>query len=241
MANGANGCVVVTGAAGALGSVTARRLAKGGASVALLGRAEEAEALRTLATELGRGRAAALDFDATSADAWKAGLSRVEAELGPPVGAALIAGAWQGGTPLHAQADDKVWRAMMGANLETAHASLRALVPGMVARKRGSVVVIGSRAVEQPWTSASASAYAASKSAVVALAKTVAAEVLEEGVRVNAVLFSTLDTHANRRAMPKADASKWVSLDSAAGVIAFLLSDEAKDVSGAALPVYGRA
>jgi NAD(P)-dependent dehydrogenase (short-subunit alcohol dehydrogenase family) len=111
----------------------------------------------------------------------------------------------------------------------------------MVARRQGSIVVIGSRAVEQPWTSSGAAEYAATKSAVVALARTAAAEVLHSGVRVNAVLPSTLDTPANRAAMPKADASRWVSLESAAGVIAFLLSDDARDVSGAEIPVYGRA
>jgi NAD(P)-dependent dehydrogenase (short-subunit alcohol dehydrogenase family) len=100
---------------------------------------------------------------------------------------------------------------------------------------------VGSRAAESPATSARAAAYGASKAAVVALSQAVAAEVREHGVRVNAILPSTLDTPANRAAMPKADASRWVSLASAAEVIAFLLSDAARDVSGAAVPVYGRA
>ncbi len=130
---------------------------------------------------------------------------------------------------------------MMGANLETVYRSLRALLPPMVAAKRGSIVVIGSRAAADPASSARAAAYAASKAAVVALAQSVAAEVRDAGVRVNAVLPSTLDTPANRAAMPKADASRWVSLPSAAGVVAFLLSDDARDISGAAIPVYGRA
>jgi NAD(P)-dependent dehydrogenase (short-subunit alcohol dehydrogenase family) len=58
---------------------------------------------------------------------------------------------------------------------------------------------------------------------------------------LNAVLPGTIDTPANRRAMPDADSSKWVSLDSLAGTIAFLLSDEARDISGAALPIYGQS
>jgi NAD(P)-dependent dehydrogenase (short-subunit alcohol dehydrogenase family) len=230
---------VITGAAGALGSATARRLAKLGWGVGLVSRPEERDAMRALAAEL--GRAVAVEMDVGDSSAWGDGLARIERELGPAEGAALIAGTWQGGKPLHEEADDRVWRAMLQTNLETAHASLRALVPGMVARGKGSIVVIGSRAVERPWTSASASAYGASKTAVVALAQTVAAEVVQQGVRVNAILPSTLDTAANRRAMPDADPAKWVTTDSAAGVIAFLLSDDARDVSGAAIPVYGRA
>jgi NAD(P)-dependent dehydrogenase (short-subunit alcohol dehydrogenase family) len=76
---------------------------------------------------------------------------------------------------------------------------------------------------------------------LVTLAQTAAAEVLEHGVRINAVLPSTMDTPANRKAMPDADPTKWVSLPSAAGVIAFLLGEDARDVSGAVIPVYGRA
>jgi NAD(P)-dependent dehydrogenase (short-subunit alcohol dehydrogenase family) len=234
-----DGCVVITGAAGALGSATAERLSKVGRSVALVSLPAEFERTRSIAEKL--GHALAVDLDVGNVEAWRSALARIERELGPPVGSALVAGTWQGGTALHAEADDRVWRAMMATNLDTVHASLRALLPGMVARKKGSVVVIGSRAVERPWTSASAAAYGTSKAAVVALAQTVAAEVLEHGVRVNAILPSTLDTGANRRAMPDADPSAWVTTDSAAGVIAFLLSDEARDVSGAAIPVYGRA
>jgi NAD(P)-dependent dehydrogenase (short-subunit alcohol dehydrogenase family) len=76
---------------------------------------------------------------------------------------------------------------------------------------------------------------------VVALVRVVAAEVLEAGVRLNAVLPSTIDTAPNRAAMPDADASRWVEPDSIAAVIEFLLSDAARDVSGAVLPIYGRA
>jgi NAD(P)-dependent dehydrogenase (short-subunit alcohol dehydrogenase family) len=233
------GSVVITGAAGALGSATAQRLASLGWGLALVSRPEDRDPLHRLASAL--PRAIAVEADVADVEAWKGALGKIEAEVGPPEGAALIAGTWHGGTPLHAEKDDKVWRAVMATNLETVHGSLRALLPGMVARGRGSVVVVGSRVVERPWTSAGASAYSASKGAVVALAQTVAAEVLQAGVRVNAVLPSTLDTPANRHAMPEADPSRWVSTDSAAAVIAFLLSDDARDVSGAAIPLYGRA
>jgi NAD(P)-dependent dehydrogenase (short-subunit alcohol dehydrogenase family) len=231
---------VVTGAAGALGAEVARVLSGRGSAVLLLDTAAHAERLQALSATL-PGSAwtagnAALD------ETWRRALSDAERTLGgPPSSAALVAGTWRGGLALHEATGDETWRTLQAANVESVYRGLRALLPGMVARKRGSVVVIGSRAVQQPWTSAGSAEYAASKSAVVALARAAAAEVLEHGVRVNAVLPSTLDTEANRAAMPKADPGRWVSLPSAAGVIAFLLSDEARDVSGAEIPVYGRA
>ena len=230
---------LVTGAAGALGAEVARTLAAKGHPVALVDAERSHERLRELAGTL--PRACVVAGDIASAATWAEAMPRIERELsGLPSLAALVAGGWKGGKPLYEEADD-VWPAMMTANLETVHQSLRALLPSMVAARRGSVVVIGSRAAVQPATSAGSAAYAASKAAVVALAQAAAAEVLEHGVRVNAVLPSTMDTPANRAAMPKADPSRWVSLPSAAGVVAFLLSDDARDVSGAALPLYGRA
>ena len=232
--------VVVTGAAGALGSEVARHLASKGYKLALFDVPPSAKRLEELAKELG-GVAEAADI--TTAKAWSDALPRVERALGgAPSCAALIAGGWQGGKPLHDQGEeDAVWTAMMTMNLETAHRSLRALLPGMVARKKGSIVVVGARGVERPWTNAGSAAYGAAKSAVVSLAQAAAAEVVEHGVRINAILPSALDTAANRKSMPNADFTKWVTPASAAAVIAFLLSDDARDVSGAALPLYGRA
>jgi NAD(P)-dependent dehydrogenase (short-subunit alcohol dehydrogenase family) len=231
---------LVTGAAGALGAEVARTLSARGDRLVLMDGAGAKARLEQLASTM--PGACVVAGDITDDRTWAEALPRIERELGAmPSLAALIAGAWRGGVPLHEEKNDETWQTMMTANVETAHRSLVRLLPAMVARKRGSVVVIGSRAVEQPWTSARAAAYAASKSAVVALARAVAAEVLEQGVRVNAILPSTMDTPANRAAMPKADPSRWVSLESAAGVVAFLLSDAARDISGVALPVYGRS
>ena len=231
---------LVTGAAGALGSEVARVLAARGHKLALLDTERGRERLAELAASL--GGACVIAGDIAREATWTEAMPRIVRELGSaPVVAALVAGGWRGGKPLHEEADDDVWRTMMEANLETVHRSLRALLPPMVAGKRGSIVVLGSRAAVDPATSARAAAYAASKAAVVALAEAVAAEVLPAGVRVNAVLPSTLDTPANRAAMPKVDPTTWVSVGSAAGVVAFLLGDEARDISGVALPVYGRA
>jgi len=231
---------LVTGAGGALGAEVARGLFQRGCKLVLV----DGERGRARMTELAAtvGGASVVTGDLSLESTWSAALPRIEQELGaPPSIAALIAGSFRGGEPVHEATSDEVWRSMLQSNLETVYRSLRALLPAMVARRRGSVVAVGSRAAVQPWTSAGAAAYAVSKSAVVALVQAVAAEVVEHGVRVNAVLPSVLDTPANRAAMPHADPSRWVPLTSAAEVIGFLLSDGARDVSGAAIPVYGRA
>ena len=231
--------VAITGAAGALGSEVARRLADEGYRLALFDTPRSSDRLKTLAGEL--GDACVIEADLNDPKMWDGALAKIELAFGTrPTHGVLIAGGWKGGAPLH-EADESVWTAMMSSNAETAYRSLRALLPSMVAKKNGSIVVVGSRVVERPWTSANAAAYAASKAAVVAMAQAVAAEVLKSGVRVNAILPSTLDTPANRASMPKADPTKWVTTTSAASVIAFLLSDASKDVSGAALPVYGQS
>ncbi len=189
----------------------------------------------------GQCRVVALDIAARSA--WQAAREADEARgmpWPPLAGAVLTAGGWRGGSPLH-ETDDATWEAMLEMNLQTARGSLAGLLPVLVAQGSGSVVVVGSRAAVRPWESSGAAAYAAAKAALVALASAVATEVLERGVRVNVVLPSTIDTPDNRAAMPHADHSRWVDTKSLSDVIAFLLSDAARDVSGAALPVYGRA
>lgn len=233
--------VAVTGASGALGSAVARYASRKGAKVALLDTPRARVKLGALQAELGP-TTVAIDFDAATLDGWNAAMTRIVAELGAaPSHAALIAGGWAGGTDLVDAPDDSAWSTMITSNLETVHRALAALLPPMVKAHRGAIVVIGSRVVERPWDGKGQAAYAASKAGAVALAQAVAAEVMDSGVRINAVLPSTMDTPANRGAMPDADPARWVSLDSAAGVIGFLLSDDARDVTGAALPVYGRA
>jgi NAD(P)-dependent dehydrogenase (short-subunit alcohol dehydrogenase family) len=167
-------------------------------------------------------------------------LARAEEELGPIAGAVLTAGTWRGGHHFIEPEAAVDYRAVMDANLESASVALRAVLPGMVARRHGSIVLIGSRAAVRPFAAAGDAAYAAAKAALVALGQAISAEVLAVGVRVNVLLPSTIDTEANRQAMPEADHARWVTTDSLGDVIGFLLSERARDISGAAIPVYGR-
>ncbi len=237
-----NEVALVTGGAGALGSAVVKALVARGDRVAIFDGLRARERADELAVELGKDRVIVATGDLARLETWKAGLEIVKAAFGAaPSLAALVAGGWQGGKPLHETSDDAAFTAMIASNTQTVHNALVSLLPAMVEKKHGSVVAIGSRAVERPWTSGTAAAYAASKAAAVSLVQVAAEEVLHYGVRVNAVLPSTMDTRANRNSMPTADFTKWVALESAAKVIAFLLSDDAKDVSGAAIPLYARA
>ena len=236
MTEAAQGVVLVTGANGALGSAMVERCAKDGARVVALERSRDG------AVKLERAGANILRLHASTSDAeaLASAITRAEAEIGTLSGAVLTAGTWRGGHKFHEAEAAADYRAVMDANLEATSLALRAILPGMVQRKRGSVVLIGSRSGVRPYDAPGSAAYAAAKAALTALAQAIAAEVLGAGVRVNSVLPSTIDTEANRKAMPDADRSRWVSTDSLGDVIQFLLSEQARDVSGASLPVYGR-
>lgn len=231
--------IIVTGSAGALGSGVVRHLVQRGHRVAGLDnpRAEHRQA--ALRAELGEAFLGIL-ADVTTAAGWDHAIDQAASQLGEVAGAVLTVGGWAGGAPLVREAESTFER-MMSANLASVHAALRALLPGMTARGRGSVVVVGSRSGVRPWTAAGSASYAGSKAAALALAEAAAAEVLDTGVRVNTVLPSVIDTPANRAAMPGEDASRWVTPEAIAKVITFLLSDDSAPISGAAIPVYGRA
>jgi NAD(P)-dependent dehydrogenase (short-subunit alcohol dehydrogenase family) len=128
---------------------------------------------------------------------------------------------------------------MLGLNLRSAYMIFRAVLPGMLKAGKGRIVAVGARAAIEPI--ANFAAYSVSKAALVALVKTVALEVKDSGITANAVLPSVIDTPANRAAMPAADASKWVTPESIASLLVWLASDVARDVNGAAIPIYGQA
>jgi NAD(P)-dependent dehydrogenase (short-subunit alcohol dehydrogenase family) len=145
-------------------------------------------------------------------------------------------GAYTGGTPLW-ELDSKVFDQMLALNLCSGYVLLHAVVPVMLKQGYGAIVNVASRAAFDH--AAGAAAYAASKAAAVAMIDSVAADIRGTGVRVNSVLPSIIDTDANRRAMPNSDFTQWPKPEDIARVILFLCSDDAKLISGAAVPVYG--
>ncbi len=114
-----------------------------------------------------------------------------------------------------------------------------AAIPAMLAGGGGAIVCVSSRAALRPFPGVAG--YVTAKAAVLGFVDALDAEYRDDGIRVNAVLPSTIDTPANRRARPGADMSAWVAPEAIAEVIAFLCSDAAAPTSGAHIPVYGRA
>ena len=219
----------VTGASGNLGAAVVELLEERGANVVLLDRGSKPgrEGERLMAFD-------GLDLGDT-ADVGRA-LDEAAARFGQITGIVTTVGGFDmGGT---AEEDGwGVWDAMMTANLETAVAAIQAAVPRLPA-PGGRIVTVGAR----PGVTGvkGIAAYAASKAAVLRLTESLSEELKGKGITVNSVLPSTIDTPQNRQAMPSADHAKWVPPRDIAEVIAFLLSDAARSVTGALIPVYGR-
>ncbi len=150
---------------------------------------------------------------------------------------AHLVGGFAGGQTV-ADIDDATFQRMFDMNLNSAFHILRAVLPHMSKAGSGRIVAIGSRAAENP--GATVGAYSASKAALVSLIRTVAIENKDAGVTANVILPGTMDTPANRKAMPGADTSQWVQPAAVASLIVWLAGDGGKDVTGAAIPVYGR-
>lgn len=146
-------------------------------------------------------------------------------------------GGFAGGQTV-AETDDATWQRMFDMNVNSTFHILRALIPHMRSARSGRIVAIGSRAAESP--GAKVGAYSASKAAVVSLIRTVAIENKDLGITANVILPGTIDTPANRTAMPEANVSTWVKPESIASLILSLAGDGGKDVTGAAIPVYGQ-
>ena len=226
--------VVVTGAFGALGDAVARAFAARGARLGLIDRAPVPE----WATQEFSGANVLLGgVDLTSQPAANQALQAVAARHGGVDVLVNVAGAfrWQ----MLENGDVATWEAMFAANLKTAVVASKAALPHLLGRGVGRIVNVGAGAAAR--AAAGMGAYAASKAGVERLTEALAEELKDRGITVNAVLPGTIDTPANRSAMPDADVSRWVHPDAVADVVLFLASDAARAVTGAAVRVFGRS
>jgi NAD(P)-dependent dehydrogenase (short-subunit alcohol dehydrogenase family) len=136
-----------------------------------------------------------------------------------------------------AETDEATLDQMLEVNLRAAFHMFRAVLPGMRARSSGRILAIGSRTAVDPQPMVGA--YSASKAALVSLVQTIALENKDRGISANVILPGTMDTPANRAAMPSADPAKWVQPAQVASLLVHLTSDQASQISGAVIPILG--
>jgi NAD(P)-dependent dehydrogenase (short-subunit alcohol dehydrogenase family) len=230
--------VLVAGGTGGLGrAVSLAFLEAGARATVTYRRREEFETLKNRAAADG-ARLEGFDTDVTDEAAVTALVDGIVARHGRLDALVNTVGGYAGGVKLW-ELDTKVFEKMMNLNLRSGYALARAAVRVMLKQGGGAIVNVAAKAAIDH--GAGASAYAASKAAAVAMMDCLAEDLKGTGVRANSILPSIIDTEANRKAMPKADFSKWPKAEDIARVILFLCGDEAKVVHGAALPVFGNA
>ena len=229
---------MITGGTGNLGRSTALAFADAGARVVVVDHDEEKQNILYADWAAGDRHLLMTPFDVTSPpDAF-----RLVAECVGKTGSIDVlintVGGYRGGNPVQ-ETDPETWDALMALNAGSVFLLARAVVPQMLEQGHGKIVNISARSGAMG--TSGQSAYSASKAAVISLTETMSAELRRKGINVNCILPGTIDTPENRKAMPKADAGRWVAPESLASVILFLASDAARDVHGVALPVYGQS
>ena len=226
--------VVVTGAFGNLGIAVARTFSEQGALVALLGHTSPPA---TIAAEFPAPHCLLGGVDLTSVASTGMAMESVHTTLGGIDVLVNVAGGFRWQTL--EQGDVDGWDAMFASNLKTAVVSSKMALPHLLESPAGRIINVGAGVATRP-AGAGMGAYTASKAGVHKLTESLAAELKDHGITVNAVLPGTIDTPQNRADMPEADFSRWVQPAAIAAVIAFLASEQAAAVTGALIPVYGR-
>jgi NAD(P)-dependent dehydrogenase (short-subunit alcohol dehydrogenase family) len=229
---------LVTGAAGNLGLAVARAFQRSGARLVLVDRAPDRLPLLFPELAASPDHWLATSVDLGDASAAQFVVDEVVKRCGRIDVLANTVGGYRAGTTV----DDttlEAWDSMLNLNARTAFIISRAVVPVMREQGHGKIIHVASRAALAG--RARSAAYSASKSALIRLTESMAAELKGAGINVNCVLPGTLDTPQNREAMPKADHGRWVAPEAIADVILFLASDAARAIVGAAIPIYGQS
>lgn len=222
--------VLITGAKGGLGTFVTSAFLTAGSRVIGVSRSISA-------SDFPHERFTAMPAELTGGDAARKIIADALAQFGRIDALVHLMGAFAGGSSV-ADTDDATLDRMLDLNFKSTFHMVRAVLPQMRKQAEGRIAAIGSKAAVEP--QALAGVYAASKAAVVSLIRTIARENADLGISANVVLPGTMDTPANRAAMPAADFSQWVDPDQVAHLLVHLVLGESSQVSGAVIPVYGR-
>lgn len=225
-----NRVVFVTGASGGLGkSVTERFLAS---DATVIGASR-----KITAEEFPFPNFSAMPVDFTNGAAVKSAIDAVVQKHGRLDVLVHVLGGFAGGKSI-ADTDDATWNQMRDLNLNAAFYAFRAAIPHLRKSDTGRLVAIGSLTAAAAHSGLGA--YVTFKSALSMLVQTVAAENQDAGVTANVILPGTMDTPANRKAMPNSDFSKWLKTESVAELAFFLAQQQAGHINGAVIPIDGQ-
>jgi NAD(P)-dependent dehydrogenase (short-subunit alcohol dehydrogenase family) len=222
---------LITGAKGALGSLVTQMFLAAGATVAGVSRSIQA-------SDFPHPRFSALAAELSSFDAARTTADEVVRRFGHVDALVHTVGGFTGGQSV-ADTDDAIIDQMLNANYRSAFHIARAVLPHMRSQGRGRILAVASRQAVEPGPMVGA--YSASKAALLSLVRTIGLENGDRNITANAVLPGMMDTPKNRAAMPDADTSQWVHPSQVASLLVYLACDDASDITGAAIPVYGRA
>ena len=228
--------VLITGATGALGRVVARQFYEAGATLSPTSTNEQK--IHQLFADLALNPDHLLlgGMDLSDPQQAEAVAQQTAQRFGRIDILVNTVGGYRGGTPVH-RTSIEAWDSMLTLNARIAFCISRAVIPVMLQAGEGKIVHVAGCAGLSG--AAGIAAYSAAKSAVIRLTESLAAELKEHSINVNCVLPSTIDTPANRAAMPDADFSRWVAPEAIGEVIMFLCSPAARALHGVAIPVCG--
>jgi NAD(P)-dependent dehydrogenase (short-subunit alcohol dehydrogenase family) len=216
--------ILITGAAGALGQGVLRSVLAAGYKVIGVDRAPLPEEFAQSAQVLG------LQGDALSPQFMDAAVRQGTERFGSIDGLFHLAGMYRY-SPL-ADTDLDTWNLILSVNLTSVYVAAHAVLPALT-ESHGAMVFVGAAAgINAPGNQ---SAYVVSKAGVIAFARSLAAELRPAGVRVNCIVPDIIDSPANRKSMPNADTSKWLTTEQVADALLYLVSDAASAVTGAAM------
>jgi NAD(P)-dependent dehydrogenase (short-subunit alcohol dehydrogenase family) len=221
--------ILITGAKGGLGKAVTEAFLASGATVAGASRS-------IVDADFPNSRFMAVSADLGSAPGARAMVDAALGKWGRIDGLVHVMGGFAGGSRVD-ETDEATLESMLDVNFRSVFFTLRAVLPEMRGAGRGSISVVASRQGAE--AAAMVGAYGASKAAAISLVKSVALENKDRGISANTVLPATMDTAANRAAMPGTDPAKWVQPSQVAELLVYLASAEGAQVTGAAIPVYG--
>lgn len=221
--------VFITGANGLGTSVTRAFLQRGAWVIG--------GSLRIVAADFPEPNFEAMAMDFNHLDEIRRGVAKIMERYGQLDVLVHVLGGFAAG-PSIAETSDETWLQMQELNLTSAFHVFRECIPQLRKSKAGRLIAIGSLTAAQPH--ANLGAYVVFKSALAMLVQTIALENADAGMTANVILPGTMDTPANRKSMPDADFSKWLKTQDVADLILSLANDNARRLTGLAIPIEGR-